>query len=108
MYAFNLAGGEDSREPASLYQRILGGTIAVSTPSHSELVLPQGQTIVFSKPSFECPVMPGTVTLQPRAETKSLDWENLGFKLETSLQNYSSYLDPWQNRVWVYPQKSNF
>lgn len=106
LYAFNLAGGEDATQALSLYSKLLGGEVLVASPPHSELQLPNGQKIIFSKPSTNCPVSPGTLTLSLSEEEKEPDWVSLGFTLESRTEKYASFLDPWKNRVWMYPKKN--
>lgn len=101
-YAYNLHGGDDTRSAAKLYQSFLGGSLSTSSEPHSELLLTNGLRIIFSRPSEQCPVTPGTLTLIVDDLKISLP---ATFQKEVTLpstMNYCSYLDIWGNRLWLY------
>lgn len=107
-YAFNFAGGQDTREAAKLYAETFGWEILRSSLGHSELRITEGVIIVFSRPSANCPVTPGTLTLVTASLARlSSEMNGRFFKEEssTSSETYISYLDPWDNRIWFYENK---
>ncbi|PJZ26459.1 hypothetical protein CH352_05965 [Leptospira hartskeerlii] len=90
---------------ARLYSELFGGEVQVSSPGHAELLFSENQRVIFSKETEECPVSPGTLvwkiskTRVPAFETKLL---GAGFEKELTTSKYSSYLDRWKNRIWLY------
>ncbi|TGL59529.1 hypothetical protein [Leptospira sarikeiensis] len=103
-YAASLKA-EDCALTAKLYSDLFGGEVIVSGAGHAEVVFPENQKVVFSKETEECPVSPGTLVWKltkekvSAFETKLLSF---GFEKESRTEKYSSYLDPWKNRIWLY------
>ncbi len=90
---------------AELYAELFQGKILHSSERHSEVLFSETYLLVFSKESENCPVSPGTVVwrISERGKEKFLQkLEKVGFQKETIQANYSSYLDPWGNRNWIY------
>ncbi|MEI7011766.1 hypothetical protein [Leptospira licerasiae] len=96
---------EDCSVTAKLYSDLFGGEVQVSNTGHAELLFLENQRVIFSKETEECPVSPGTLvwkirkTQVPSFETRLL---GSGFQKESETSKYSSYLDPWKNRIWLY------
>lgn len=96
---------DDCADAARLYSDLFGGEVQASNPGHSELLFNENQRVIFSRETEECPVSPGTLVWKiarekvPAFETKLLD---SGFQKESTSEKYSSYLDPWENRIWLY------
>ncbi|MGJ4747282.1 hypothetical protein ACQV5M_13055 [Leptospira sp. SA-E8] len=96
---------EDCTLAAKLYSDLFSGEVQVSTLGHAELLFAQNQRVIFSRETEECPVSPGTLvwkivrTQVSAFETKLL---HAGFQKESISEKYSSYLDPWKNRIWLY------
>ncbi|PJZ49570.1 hypothetical protein [Leptospira saintgironsiae] len=96
---------EDCSKSAKLYSELFGGEVQVSSPAHAELLFYENQRVIFSKETEECPVTPGTLVWKivkqkvPAFETRLL---GSGFQKESETGKYSSYLDPWKNRIWLY------
>lgn len=103
-YAASLKA-EDCSVTAKLYSDLFGGEVQVSSPSHAELLFSENQRVIFSKETEECPVTPGTLVWKiVKTQVASFETKLLGsgFQKETTLEKYSSYLDPWKNRIWLY------
>lgn len=96
---------EDCSKSAKLYSELFGGEVQVSSPGHAELLFSENQRVIFSKETEECPVTPGTLVWKIRKE-KAQAFEirllGSGFQKESTSEKYSSYLDPWENRLWLY------
>ncbi|PJZ78812.1 hypothetical protein [Leptospira neocaledonica] len=96
---------ENCTEAAKLYSELFGGEVQVFSPGHAELLFFENQRVIFSKETEDCPVSPGTLVWKidrekvPLFETKLLSF---GFEKESETSKYSSYLDPWKNRIWLY------
>ncbi|MGJ4788614.1 hypothetical protein [Leptospira koniambonensis] len=96
---------EDCSKSAKLYSDLFGGEVQVASPGHAELLFSDNQRVIFSKQTEECPVTPGTLvwkiakTQVPSFESKLL---SAGFEKESGTEKYSSYLDTWKNRIWLY------
>jgi hypothetical protein len=101
-YSLNFYGGEDTSIAAALYHSVFGWSIRSLSPGHSELAISESVVLVFSRPSLECPVTPGTLTLVIDKVDFELGEIDLNFNRS---KNYISYLDPWENRIWFYIEK---
>ncbi|WP_108973815.1 hypothetical protein [Leptospira ryugenii] len=99
-YAFNLLANPDARKAAELYHSIFGFPILMANESHAELEIHTGTRLIFSRPKKLCPVEPGTLTLL----CKDFFLEGLSeFQIESkATETYWSFLDPWNNRIWLY------
>ncbi|TGN18699.1 hypothetical protein [Leptospira idonii] len=101
-YSVNLHGGEDTAKAAEFYKQLFGWQEGTLSEGHSELWANDSLRIVFSRPTKNCPVSPGTITM----EFYDLpDFSKSGLVREEGTGNsssYLSYLDPWKNRIWVY------
>ncbi|PKA14743.1 hypothetical protein [Leptospira haakeii] len=96
---------EDCSKSAKLYSELFGGEVQVSSPGHAEILFSENQRVIFSKETEECPVTPGTLVWKI-VKTQVIFFEikllSSGFQKESETTKYSSYLDPWQNRLWLY------
>ncbi|TGK02366.1 hypothetical protein EHO58_17140 [Leptospira selangorensis] len=96
---------EDCSEAARLYSDLFSGEVLVASLGHAELLFSENQRVIFSKETEECPVTPGTLVWKirkekvPAFETRLLSF---GFQKESETDKYSSYLDPWKNRIWLH------
>lgn len=110
LYSVNLAGGNNCSEPLRFYQSILGGKVLKESFGHSELEIPSGLRIVFSKETEHCPVRGGTLTItipegspvSDLAEVKQ-HWK---FMQSVPGKDYALYEDSWGNWVWIYGFKN--
>lgn len=90
---------------AKLYSDLFDGELIRSSSVHAEVLFSENQKVIFSKETEECPVSPGTLVWKirkekvPAFETRLL---GSGFQKESETDKYSSYLDPWKNRIWLY------
>lgn len=103
-YAASLKA-EDCSVLAKLYSDLFGGEVQVSSLGHAELLFSENQRVIFSKETEECPVIPGTLVWKiTKTQVASFETKLLGsgFQTESSSEKYSSYLDPWKNRIWLY------
>ncbi|MEI1278193.1 hypothetical protein V6Z05_07695 [Leptospira venezuelensis] len=95
----------DCSKSVKLYSNLFGGEVQVSSPGHAELLFLENQRVIFSKETEECPVTPGTLVWKI-ARTQVTSFESrlleVGFTKESGTEKYSSYLDPWKNRIWLY------
>lgn len=95
---FNLVS-ENCEESAQVYSKLLGLKIQKMNEYHAELKLNQDWILYFNKPSLECFVEKGSITLKLEESVIS---SNPFFKLEQTIQGkYKSYLDKYGNRIWV-------
>jgi hypothetical protein len=95
-YGVNLISS-DCRESVRVYAQVLNLPILVETEYHSELGLGDWR-VFFSKPSLECLVSPGSLTLQ---KTSLLEGHSF-FRIEQVISGkYRSFLDKYENRIWV-------
>ncbi|GBF37573.1 hypothetical protein [Leptospira johnsonii] len=96
---------DDCAETAWLYSELFGGEVRVSSPGHAELLFFENQRVIFSRETDECPVSPGTLVWKiQKTQVASFETKLLGsgFRKESETGKYSSYLDPWKNRIWLY------
>lgn len=96
---------DNCTKAAGLYSELFGGEVLVSTLGHAEILFPENHRVIFSRETEECPVSPGALVWKIQKdkvvtfETKLL---SAGFQKEANSQKYSSYLDSWKNRIWLY------
>jgi hypothetical protein len=101
-YSFNLNGGNDTQVAANFYHSVFGWKINSKSQGHSELQITDSILMVLSRPTENCPVTPGTLTLVTDIDLLE---NTQGFRKDpigAGTTEYTSYLDPWENRIWLY------
>ncbi|TGK04146.1 hypothetical protein EHQ53_03080 [Leptospira langatensis] len=99
---------EDAEKSAELYADLFQGKLIRSSSGHAEVLFSDNQTLVFSKETKECPVSPGT-SIWTISEEGAVSFASRllfsGFQKESESSQYISFLDPWENRLWLYFRK---
>lgn len=99
---FNLVS-ENCLESAQIYSQLLGLEILKANEFHAEIKLQGNFILYFNKPSKECFVEKGSITIFINENT--IENHNF-FQLEQSIEGkYKSYLDKYGNRIWIVPKK---
>ncbi|MCX7998470.1 MAG: hypothetical protein N3A69_05885 [Leptospiraceae bacterium] len=95
---FNLVS-ENCKESALVYSKLLNLEILKANEFHAELKLNEELLLYFNKPSKECFVEKGSLTIYLK---ESEIQNNPFFVLEQSIEGkYKSYLDKYGNRIWI-------
>lgn len=94
-----------------LYSELFGWVVQKSSPSHGELILPFSPRLILHIDLQDsiCPSNPGSIVLQVEQNNDGVPfifshtkWKaNFKLEFQDSKNNYVSYLDPWQNRIWL-------
>ncbi|EQA43244.1 hypothetical protein LEP1GSC050_1377 [Leptospira broomii serovar Hurstbridge str. 5399] len=95
----------DCIEASSLYADLFRGEVLIAKLGHAEVLFSKNNLVIFSRDTDECPVSIGTLIWKiSRLQYSefSSDLLKRGFLLETNLDSYVSFLDPWGNRIWLY------
>ncbi len=84
-------------ESALVYSKLLNLPIIKKNEFHAELKLDKF-ILYFNKPSLECKVSSGSLTLKGRLDLSQEPF----FQLEQEIpQKYRSFLDKYGNRIWI-------
>ncbi|MCB1190348.1 MAG: hypothetical protein H7A23_23620 [Leptospiraceae bacterium] len=106
LYAANLKS-EDCIQSANLFSELFQLKIVKARKEHSELLTEDGLYLIFSKPSKHCKIEPGSITfLLNGIELESLQLSSLMLESCDFERGYSSYLDNYQNRIWILKKTS--
>jgi hypothetical protein len=101
-YAANILS-EDCEKTASIYSRLFSLEIVCAKKNHAELKSSAGFSIFIDKPSNECNVSPGTISFSlPVFNLDKINLAPLVLESYYKKENYASFLDEYQNRVWVF------
>ncbi|EPG75632.1 hypothetical protein LEP1GSC058_2311 [Leptospira fainei serovar Hurstbridge str. BUT 6] len=90
---------------STLYADLFQGEVLQAKMGHAEVLFSKNNLVIFSRETVECPVSTGTLiwkisrTLQAEFSSRLLE---RGFSLEMNAEAYTSFLDPWGNRIWLY------
>lgn len=101
-FSVNLSGGTNCQTAIELYQSLLGGEIKYQSVVHSELILPEGNLLIFSTESEDCPVRPGTFTVRITKD-HNFNFPNEFQKIRAPHhKKYELWEDLNGNWIWVY------
>ncbi len=104
-YATNLYS-LDCEKTALLYSKLFSFSIVSISKKHSELRTNTGFTIFIDMPSVHCNVSPGTISFSVLdLDLAKINLEPLKLESYYEKGNYASFLDEYQNRVWIFEKK---
>ncbi len=104
-YAANLYS-LDCEKTALLYSKLFSLSPVSISKNHSELHSPEGFSIFIDMPSVHCNVTPGTISFSiSNLDLQKINLEPLKLESYYEKENYASFLDEYQNRVWVFEKK---
>ena len=90
---------ENCLESAEIYSQILSLEILKATEYHAELKFNENLVLYFNKPSKDCFVEKGSLTVT--GNVNKLE-NHFFFQLEQVIPGkYKSYLDKYGNRIWI-------
>lgn len=99
---------EDCIESAELFSKLFQLKILNSKINHAELQSDSGLFLFINKPSIQCPVNPGSISFYISSlNVDRLDLEPLLLESYNEKENYASFLDKYQNRIWIFEKNKN-